>query len=173
MIKVYKDNSVYVGEMVSEQRSGNGTLYILDDFFAGYKISGDWQDDKLNGWSKTTTKTYTEAGKFDDGVQTGSFFRIYNDGRHSAISYSKGKNVSEDVYAYCRKRKEEFGCVKLSEDEYYLGDIYNNEPFGYGMIYKIDDKKNITGQIFCEIYGSNISKRVELDKKFQEVEIVY
>ena len=38
MIKVYEDKSIYIGEMVSNQRCGEGTIYFLEDIFCGCKV---------------------------------------------------------------------------------------------------------------------------------------
>ncbi|MBE7075282.1 MAG: hypothetical protein E7376_04820 [Clostridiales bacterium] len=171
MLKVYDNGSVYVGEMTSGKRMGKGTLYILDDFFAGYKVSGNWQNDKLHGWVEITTKTYNEKGIFNNGVKTGSFLRYYKDGRCSAVNYNDGVNISEETYSNGHKKPHnDFGCIKLSEDEYYVGDIWDGLPCGYGMIYNLDNKKKITGKMFCKIYGHSLVEWVELDKKVQENE---
>lgn len=172
MINVYEDNSVYVGEMISGQKNGRGALYILDDFFEGYKVDGNWQNDKLNGWATITTKTYTEAGNFHNGVKIGHFLRTYNDGRHSDISYNKGKNISEEVFAHYGKRKDIlFGFKKLSDSEYYVGDTFDGLPFGYGMIYNVDTNKNkITAKTFGEIYGHRLVQQIEINKQVQEDE---
>ncbi len=171
MIKVYEDNSVYVGEMVSGQRFGWGNLYILDDFFSGYKIAGHWFNDKLNGWAQIIGKTYTEEGWFNKGVPNGVFFRNYNDGRCSHVIYQNGKNVSEEVYSRNGKlQNQTFGFVKLSDGEYYLGDVFCGFASGYGMVYDVDENKNITGKTFGEIYGHSLVQWVELNKKAQEDE---
>ncbi len=171
MIKVYDDNSVYVGEMISGERTGWGNLYILDDFFAGYKIVGHWFNDKLNGRAQIIGRTYTEEGCFSNGEPDGTFLRNYKDGRLSVVSYKDGKNVSEDVYSRDgRLQMETFGFVKLSEGEYYLGDVCSGYASGYGMIYNVDKNQNITGKTFGEIYGNSLVQWVELGNKTQENE---
>ena len=170
MIKVYKDNSIYVGEMNSQQRDGIGTLYLLDDFFAGYKVSSDWQDDKLNGYATISTKTYTESGLFVNGIQTGCFSRIYNNGKCSSIRYNNGINESEEVFAHNDNTNRMFGCIQLSESQYYVGDIYNGNPFGYGMFYDIDVENNIVSKTFGKIYGRSLVQWIELTNNVYEDE---
>lgn len=168
MLQVNDNGSVYVGEMAFGQRNGKGTMYILDDFLAGYKVRGHWQNNKLHGWAEITTKTYTEKGNFNNGIQTGSFLRYYNDGRCSAVDYINGVNISEETYSNSNKKlNHDFGCIKLSEDKYYLGDICDNLPFGYGVIYNLDDKKKITCTTFCETYGHSLVRSIKLDTEAQ------
>lgn len=171
MIKVYEDNSIYVGEMVSNQRCGKGTLYFLEDIFCGCKVSGNWQNDKLHGWVEITTKQYAEKGVFDNGVKTGSFHRYYKDGRCSDVKYDNGKNILEVIYSRGNKKPyNNFGNINLTEDTYYLGDIFDGLPFGYGMIYNLDAEKKIIKRTFCEIYGHQIVQCIEINKKVQENE---
>ena len=173
MIKVYEDNSVYVGEIVSGQRSGWGNLYVLNDFFSGYKIIGHWFNDKLNGRAQMIGRNYTEEGCFCNGVPNGVFLRNYNDGRLSVVSYQNGKNVSEEVYSRDgRLQDKKFGVVKLSEDKYFLGDTLTGFACGYGMIYDVDDNKNITGKTFAQISVNKLVQCIELDKQSQQEETV-
>ena len=168
LINVYDDNSVYVGEMVSGKREGWGSLYILDDYFAGYKIVGHWFEDKLNGRAQIVGKTYTEEGWFSNGVPSGLFFRNYNDGRRSYVNYQNGKNVSEERYSRDGNiQQAEFGFVKLSESEYYLGDTLTGFACGYGMIYSVDTQKKITGEKFVKISVNRIDQSIELTEKRQ------
>ena len=170
MVQVYDNGSIYVGEMNAGQRNGKGAVYVLDDFFAGYKLSGNWQNDKLHGWGQLDTRTYVEVGAFDNGVKTGTFFRYYSDGTRSAVDYDNGKQVSEEKYSKRKKNLQtDFACIQLSESEYFLGDVWNSIPFGYGMVYNVDNQNNIVGKLFCQIYGQNITQFIQLDENSHEI----
>lgn len=158
MVTILDDGAVYVGEMSSGQRNGNGTLYLLNDIALGYKVSGNWQNGKLNGYAKITNNNYTEHGVFVDNVKTGFFIREYPDGRQCSLQYENGINVYSHTYCRDAFRKDKtFGYLRLSESQYYLGDLYNGKPFGYGMLYTTNFEKLIVEKTFCEIYGNKIA----------------
>ena len=168
MIKVFDDGSVYIGEMLSNQRNGQGSLYMLDDFALGCKIEGIWQDDKLNGYAKILDNSCEEEGEFVNGVKTGDFLRHYYNGEHSVISYKNGVIVSTNVYLKGRpNRNKTFGCIKLNNDKYYLGDLFNGKPFGFGMIYMLNEQMQIAHKVFCEIYGKKVVNQSNIDAENQ------
>lgn len=171
MLKIYDDGSIYIGEMKLGQRNGKGSLYFLGDFFEGYKISGNWENDKLEGWAQVNTKAYMEEGCFESGIKQGAFFRYYTNGRYSAVTYRDGENLSEEIYSTDgRIQSNDFGCIKISDYAYYVGDICNNRPLGFGMIYNVNKRKQITSKSFCEIYGQNLVQYIDLDENNQQID---
>lgn len=141
-----------MGDMVSGQMNGEGTLYLLDDFFAGYKVDGCWQDGVISGVGRITTKTYTEVGNYIYGKKMGTFIRNYIDGSCSIVKYNDDVNLSEEFYVkHKNKQSATFGSVKLSKSLYYLGDIFNGIPLGYGMVYNVDNENKFVGKTFGEI----------------------
>ena len=164
MINVYDDGSVYIGEVSSSKRNGLGTHYLLDDYFVGYKVSGRFKDDKLNGMCKITTSTYIEEGMFVDGIKNGYFYKRYYDGRSALLNYVNGVKVFEDVYTYNNNNRESyFGYAKLSNNEYYLGDLDEGRPYGFGMVYLTEGNK-IVKKLFSEVDNNGIIQSIDIDK---------
>lgn len=134
MIKVYEDGSVYVGELKDGKRHGKGELYLLTDLNSGHKFAGTWEDDQLNGWAYE-----------------------YRDGRVDHAFWEKGKKLGmsatsqrDDIGA---DFEEKFGKrVYKKRKAIYLGDLYNGEPCGFGMMFYF---KN--GQIIDKQFGGYLN----------------
>ena len=173
MIKVYDDGSVYVGEMKDGQRCGKGSYYILSDFFAGSKTSGNWENDKLNGWSQISTVTSCLSGAYKDGVKNGLFLRDHKDGRRYAITYKDDINMSDEMYSNGHNSQSGYlGCVGIGENTYFIGDVYSNEPFGYGVIYVANENKKIINKYFCEMYGRRLVQSIDISEMGQECRLI-
>ena len=163
-IKIFDDNSVYIGEMRNGKRNGKGTQYFLNDYFSGYKISGNWLTDKLDGYCYTTTRSYLEQGRYDKGVKNGMFYRDYKDGRHSEVTYKNNVNINEEVVSHDSTRfNQNFGCVKLPQSKFYLGDMLDGYPFGFGIIITVDENNRIIDKQFCEIYELEVVRSISLN----------
>ena len=157
MINILDDGSVFVGSIVNGQKQGKGVYYLLTDMFAGYKIEGEWKDDKLNGSATIFTTTYKQTGNFINDTKTGNFVRTYYDGKYSIITYKDGKCVGDEnsfrTYKNCDDK-----ClkrIKLSVDGnksvFFMGDVWDNRPFGYGMIYFINGNE-FERKVFCSMF---------------------
>ncbi len=171
MIKVYDDGSVYIGEMKDGLRCGQGTYYMLSDFFAGSKISGNWQNDKLNGWAKISTLSSCLEGPYKDGVKNGLFFRDDKDGMRCAVKYIGGVYVSDEIYSRSRKHNNQYDClgyVDLGENSHFIGEVYDNQPYGYGVIYVTNENQQITNKYFCKMYGKHLAQSIDISSKGQE-----
>ena len=175
MLKAYDDGAIYVGEMKDGKRNGKGTLYVLTDFFAGYKISGTWENDKLNGWGIITNKDYCEKVMYENGVKNGVGFRKHNEtknafglwqqGRIEKILYKEGKLISKKEYTKSKSggiSEKTFGVIKLNKNHYYLGDICEGRPFCFGMLFKTDNNNQFEKMLFCEIYDGKIINGVDM-----------
>ena len=173
MIKVYDDGSVYVCEMKDNERCGKGTYYILGDFFAGSKVSGNWQNDKLDGWAQVSTVSSCLRGVYKNGVKNGLFLRDHKDGRRYAITYINGEYDSDEMYSSGRNNHSNYlGCVKLAETTYFIGDVYADEPFGYGVIYVANENKKIINKYFCEMYGKRLVQSIDISEMGQESRLI-
>lgn len=164
-IKVYPDGGVYIGEMRNGLKNGKGTLYRLTDFFEGYKVCGNWKDDKLEGWAEIKSKHSVESGIFKQGVKNGVFIKERSDGNRTWISYKDGVKFSEQYggYSFGKSKTKNFGCIDFHNNCYYFGDLYNNRPHGFGMLYKTDENNLFEDMLFCEIYGGEIVKAIDLN----------
>lgn len=169
MVKMFKDKSVYMGEMHNGKRHGKGTLYVLGDFFEGFKISGTWVEDKVEGIAKFSTRNYIEQGNYIAGKKHGKFIRVYSDGRSEEIEYNNnifcGKKILDKKND---KKSTEFGAIKLVNGNYYLGDVHMGKPFGFGMIYHTENTPEIVDSMFCEVSNDIIVRKFEFPNNNEE-----
>ena len=51
-----------------------------------------------------------------------------------------------------REHIDKLPGVKLAENIYFIGDVYADEPFGYGVIYVANENKKIINKYFCKLF---------------------
>lgn len=170
MVNIFDDGSVFVGELVNGQKQGKGMLYFLADMYAECRVAGEWKDNKPNGRIITTTRDYKEIGHYDNGVKNGDFTRDYFNGNYSVLTYNNGVCVNrKDVISTVAKRKvldrilvRQNGNKKIV----YIGEVWNKQPWGYGMLYHIncDKSETFVRKEFCHIFGKHIVEKYDINE---------
>lgn len=138
--RYYDDNTIYIGEFISDKRNGKGILYHQK----GFKMyEGRWFDDKLHG----NIKRYDFQGnlicegKWRQGVienQDQSNFLKYFGAEIERVVYKDCYYIgSTDIDEQCKKIRSGLGICFYKDGTWYKGEWLNDKQEHFGILYSV------------------------------------
>jgi len=142
MIKVYNDNEIFYGDIQEDKKTGRGELYLFNEEGLVHKIVGTWKDDKLYGWAYDFYEDRVDMSLYENGEKLSIIFR---DEKNEELNAKFGK--------VCFKNKQ---C-------YYIGDLHDGLPCGFGVMFYLDDKGEILDYKFGSYLNGNLIRHISED----------
>lgn len=142
MVKVYNDNEIFYGDVKDNKKVGRGELYLFNKEGLVHKIVGTWKDDKLYGWAYDFYEDKVDLSFYENGEKVSIIFRNENN-----------KDLNGKFGKICFKNKK---C-------YYIGDVLNGLPCGFGVMFYLDDKSEIVDYKFGSYLNGNLIRNINYD----------